>query len=92
MRKIPQPIDLRPSARTFDWQKHYGRLRIGYLNRTMWWLYGFRKLNWFFVFRNYKKYNYEVNEPASYFQLTIFGFQVAYLYKGQVPTTNGKLL
>jgi hypothetical protein len=91
MKKIPQPIDLRPSAMKHDWIKYYGRLRIGYLSYTMWWLYGFRKRNWFFVCRNYKKYNYEINEPANYIQLTIFGFQVAYLYKGKLLTNGQKL-
>jgi hypothetical protein len=91
MKKIPQPIDLRPSSRKHDWVKHYGRLRIGYLNYQMWWLYGFRKRNWFFIFRNYRRYNYEIGAPVWFFQFTIFGFQVAYLYKGELLTNGQKL-
>jgi hypothetical protein len=89
MRNIPQPIDLTKPKQ--DWIKCYGRLRIGYVSRTTWWLYGLKKRNWYFILRFYKKYNYEINEPVSYFQFTIFGFQAGYLYKGKL-LTNGKML
>jgi hypothetical protein len=89
MKKTTQPIDL--TNPKHDWVKHYGRLRIGYLNQYGWWLYGFRKWTWFFCFRFYKKYNYQINEPVSYFQFTIFGFQVGYLYKGKLLTNNQML-
>jgi hypothetical protein len=87
--KIPNPIDL--TKPKHDWVKHYGRLRIGWMSYYKWWLYGFKQCNWFFVLRFYKKYNYQINEPVYYFQFTIFGFQVGYLYRGKL-LTNGQML
>jgi len=86
MRNIPQPIDI--TNPKHDWRKNFGRLRLGWMSRTAWWLYGYRKRNWFFVCRNNIKYDWRNGkETTRFIQFTICGFQVAYLYKGQIPKT-----
>jgi hypothetical protein len=89
MSSLKQPMDL--THPKHDWVKHYGRLRIGWISRLKWWVYGYRKRNWFLYFRFYKKYNYQTGNPVRYFQFTILGFQLCYLYKGEL-LTNGKML
>ena len=66
----------------WDWRRDWGRLRIGYMTRKAWWLYGCYKRSWFFVFRHYpiRDDEYSGMTVGGYWQPTILGLQVAYCY------------
>jgi hypothetical protein len=79
--KTLQPKDL--TKITWNWRRNYGRLRIGWMSKYNWWLYGAHDWSWFFVFRNYpiRDYVFDNKKVGGYWQLTILGFQIGYCYR-----------
>lgn len=80
--KRTQPMNL--TKPLWKWRKEFGRLRLGRISYKDWWLGGAYKWAWWFVFRIYPiRYyaNSSTIKVGGYFQLTVFGFQIAYCYR-----------
>lgn len=59
------------------WTLGKGNLRMGWMSRKDWLLYGAYGWSWFFVFKNYPI----VDNKGGFWQITILGLQIGCRYK-----------
>jgi len=66
----------------WNWRLNIGRLRIAFMTRHRWLLYGATPNNWFFFASNNESYSWEKGRIIGKFiQITLFGLQMGFMYK-----------
>jgi len=65
----------------WNWRLNVGRLRIAFMSRYRWRLYGATPINWFFFATNNESYSWEKGRIIGKFiQVTILGLQIGIMY------------
>lgn len=82
MKEKKQPCNL--TSPIWNWRKNFGRLRIGWMSRYNWRIYGATPIAWFFCCSSNELMDWKKNKVCGrYIQITLFGLQFAYLYSNK---------